>query len=111
MAALVSPDDIPLVRIRADGGRAPIDLRELLRYGDLLLTIADRDIKVRYKQTVLGVAWVVLQPLLVSLIFAFVFGIVAGLQSDGLPYVLFAFAGMLAWNTFSKALMQSASSL
>ena len=63
--------------------------------------------KVRYKQTVLGVLWVVLQPLLAALIFSFVFGKMAGLHSEGRHYLLFAFAGMLAWNAFSNTLMRS----
>lgn len=102
---------IPHVRIRPDEGRGPIDFREIGQYRDLLLTLTDRDIKVRYKQTILGVAWVVLQPLIASLIFAFVFGVVAGLSSNGRPYVLFAFAGLTAWNTFANVLSRASGSL
>ena len=94
MAMTTTPSSLPHIQVRSDAGRAPIDLREILRHRDLLLTLADRDIRVRYKQTVLGVVWVVLQPLLGSLIFAFVFGVVAHLPSNGRPYVLFAFAGL-----------------
>ena len=106
-----SDDRIPFVRIRPNTGRGPIDLHEIFRYHDLLWTLTDRDIKVRYKQTVLGVAWVVLQPLIASLIFAFVFGIVAGLSSNGRPYVLFAFAGLTAWSTFANVLTRASGSL
>ena len=104
-------DRIPHVRIRPHAGRGAIDFGEIARYGDLLLTLTDRDIKVRYKQTVLGVLWVVLQPLIASLIFAFVFGIVAGLSSNGRPYVLFAFAGLTAWNTFANVLSRASGSI
>lgn len=102
---------IPHVRIRAQEKRPPIDFSELARYRDLLWTLTDRDIKLRYKQTILGVAWVVLQPLVASLIFAFVFGIVAGLSSNGRPYVLFAFAGLTAWSTFANVLSRASGSL
>jgi lipopolysaccharide transport system permease protein len=82
-----------------------------MRHGDLLLSLAARDVKVRYKQTVLGVVWVVLQPLLAALIFSFVFGKVARFPSDGRPYLLFAFAGLLAWNLFSNTVMRSSTAL
>ena len=111
MATTTTPSSVPHIQVRSDAGRAPIDLREILRHRDLLLTLADRDIRVRYKQTVLGVVWVVLQPLLGSLIFAFVFGVVAHLPSNGRPYILFAFAGLMAWNTFSNALTRASFSL
>jgi ABC-2 family transporter len=111
MATTTTPSSVPHIQIRSDAGRAPIELREILRHRDLLLTLADRDVKVRYKQTVLGVAWVVLQPLLGSLIFAFVFGVVAHLPSNGRPYILFAFAGLMAWNTFSSAITRASFSL
>jgi lipopolysaccharide transport system permease protein len=88
-----------------------MDLREILRHRDLLLSLADRDVRVRYKQTALGVAWVLLQPVMASLIFAFVFGVIAHLPSEGRPYILFAYAGMIAWNAFSQTLAKVSSSL
>ncbi len=106
-----SRDRIPHVRIRPDAGRGPIDFLEIVRYRDLLWTLTDRDIKVRYKQTALGVLWVILQPLIASLIFAFVFGVVAKLSSNGRPYVLFAFAGLTAWGTFANVLSRASGSL
>ncbi len=106
-----APDRIPHVRISALEKRPPIDLRELTRYRDLLWTLTDRDIKLRYKQTVLGVVWVILQPLVAALIFAFVFGIVAGLSSNGRPYVLFAFAGLTAWSIFANVVTRASGSL
>jgi lipopolysaccharide transport system permease protein len=102
---------LPRIRVEAGEQGALINMRELLRYRDLLVTLAERDIRIRYKQTVLGVAWVVLQPLMSSLIFAFVFGVIARLPSDGRPYLLLAFAGMTAWNTFSNILTRVSNSL
>jgi lipopolysaccharide transport system permease protein len=103
--------DVVHTRIRADETGSLIDIPELLRYRELLLTLAERDLRVRYKQTLLGVVWVVLQPLMASLIFAFVFGVIAGLPSGGTPYVLVAFAGLLGWNTFSSILSRGSASL
>jgi lipopolysaccharide transport system permease protein len=92
------------IHVRPDESRIPVDLAEIYRYRDLLFTLADRDVRIRYKQTILGVAWVLLQPLMASLIFAFVFGVLARMTSNGRPYVLFAFAGLLGWNLFSQTL-------
>jgi lipopolysaccharide transport system permease protein len=112
MLNLVSAEgEIHHVRIQADDRQPLMNLRELARYRELLLTLADRDLRVRYKQTALGVIWVVLQPLLASLIFAFVFGVVAGLAIDDKPYVLFAFAGLMAWNAFSGIVSRVSNSL
>ncbi len=102
-----APAPRPWLVIRPRSGWAALDLRELWRYRDLLLTLAARDVKLRYRQTLLGAAWVVLQPLLGAGIFAFVFGLVAKLPSEGLPYFVFAYAGLTAWTafqtTFAKA--------
>ncbi len=104
------PDSIALnsepyvVRIRPRKGWVALDLKEVWQYRDLLFTLAGRDVKLRYRQTVLGAAWVVLQPLLTAGIFSVVFGRVAKLPSDGLPYFLFSYAGLLAWNAFSGTL-------
>ena len=73
--------------------------------------LALRDLKLRYKQTVLGVAWVVLQPLVSGVIFAVIFGRFAGLPSDGRPYLLFVFAGLLGWNLFAGILQRAGNSL
>ena len=83
----------------------------MLEFRDLLLALAARDVKLRYKQTLLGVAWVVLQPLLAAGIFTFVFSLVAKLPSDGVPYFLFSFAGLLGWNLFNNILTRSSASL
>ena len=97
----------PYLVIKPRSGWAALDLRELWQYRDLLLTLAIRDVKLRYKQTALGVTWVVLQPLLAAAIFTFVFGKVAKLPSDGLPYFIFAYAGMLGWNAFNSTLTKA----
>jgi len=101
----------PLRRIRSTTRRTPLDLGELWRYRDLWLTLAMRDVKLRYRQTALGVAWVVLLPLLASGIFTLVFGLIAGLPSDGSPYFLFVFAGYLGWNAFQNTLQRCGISL
>ena len=102
---------VPLRRIRSDARRTPLDWAELWRYRDLWLTLALRDIKLRYRQTALGVAWVVLLPLIASGVFTLVFGIVARLPSDGSPYFLFVFAGFLGWSSFQNTLTRCGTSL
>jgi lipopolysaccharide transport system permease protein len=92
-------------------GWARLDLARLWRYRELLYFLAWRDIKVRYKQTVLGVAWAVLQPVLTMAIFWAVFGRAVGVKSDGLPYPLFAFTALVPWTLFSYAMTQSSNSL
>jgi lipopolysaccharide transport system permease protein len=107
-----SSSNLPHIRIRADEKSRVIDIPELLRYRDLLQTLAERDIRVRYKQTALGVIWVILQPLMASLIFTFVFVVIAKMPArPGLPYILIAFAGMTAWNVFSGVLSRVSGSL
>jgi lipopolysaccharide transport system permease protein len=106
-----APMAAPLRRIRSSTRRTPLDLRELWRYRDLWLTLALRDVKLRYRQTALGVAWVVLLPLLASGIFTLVFNVVAKLPSDGSPYFLFVFAGYLGWNAFQNTLQRCGISL
>lgn len=84
---------------------------DLWEYRDLLFILALRDVKVRYKQTALGVIWVILQPLANGLIFAIIFGMLANLPSDGHPYLLFVLAGMIPWNLFSHSLQRAGVSL
>jgi len=103
--------DQPHVKIRPPKGWAALSLSDLWTYRDLLLTLAERDVKVRYKQTALGVIWVVLQPLLGAAIFTFVFGRVARMSSDGVPYLIFSFAGLLAWNVFNSTLTRASASV
>lgn len=88
-----------------------VSARELWEFRDLLLLLALRDVKLRYKQTALGIVWVILQPLLSSVVFAIVFGRVARLPSDGVPYLLFVYAGILPWNFFASSLQRAGNSL
>lgn len=90
--------------IRATGGWRSLDLREVWRYRGLLSAMARRDITLRYRQTALGVLWVVLQPLLAAGIFTFVFGSIAKFPSDGVPYIVFAYTGLLGYNAFANSL-------
>ncbi len=93
--------------IRPKSGFAALDLGELWEYRDLLRTLAERDVKLRYRQTALGAIWVVFQPLLGALIFSVVFKRVAAVPSDGIPYFVFAFAGFMAYNIFSATLSKA----
>lgn len=88
-----------------------LNLGELLRYRELLLFFAIKELKVRYKQTLFGVGWVVLQPLVAMVIFTVVFGRFAGLPSDGLPYEVFVFAGLSVWLYFSSTIRTASESL
>jgi len=99
------------VRVQRTSGWAALNVRELWAYRDLFWILAQRDVRLRYKQTFLGVAWVILQPILTSGIFAVIFGMLANLPSDGSPYFLFAFAGSLPWNLFAQSLSRAGGSL
>jgi lipopolysaccharide transport system permease protein len=99
------------IHIQPVRGWAALELGELWRYRDLLYILMMRDIKLRYKQTALGVTWVILQPLVASLIFAAIFGRFAGLPSAGVAYLPFVFAGLLPWNLFAGALHRAGNSL
>jgi lipopolysaccharide transport system permease protein len=101
----------PLVTIRAGGKWAAIDLKSLWAYRELLYFLTWRDVKVRYKQTALGAAWAIIQPLFTMIIFSIFFGKLAGMPSDGIPYPLFAYAGLLPWTFFSNAVNGSGNSL
>jgi lipopolysaccharide transport system permease protein len=101
----------PRIRLqRSDGWRA-LNLNELWRYRELLYFLSWRDIKVRYKQTALGVLWAILQPLLTMVVFSIFFGNLAKVPSDGVPYPIFAFAALVPWTLFANALTQSSNSL
>ena len=105
---VISP---PCLKIRPPRGWAALELGELWRCRDLLVTLAVRDLKVRYKQTALGIAWVVLQPLTGAAIFAFVFGAVAQMEAPGaMPYFLFAFVGLVGWDVFSQTMTRAGES-
>ena len=92
-------------------GWIAIDWRELWEARELLYYLVLRDVKVRYKQTVLGVAWAILQPLFTMLIFTVIFGRFAKIPSDGMPYAIFVYAGLLPWTFFSSNISQASLSL
>ncbi|QQS44849.1 MAG: ABC transporter permease [Acidobacteriota bacterium] len=107
-----APDaGVPHLVIEPDRSRLALDLRDLWRYRELFYFLTWRDIKVRYKQTALGAAWAIMQPLFTMLLFTLIFGKLAGLPSDNIPYPLFAFAGLLPWTFFSNAISNSGNSL
>jgi len=95
---------------RRRGWRA-LDFAELWSYRELLWVLVERDIRVRYKQTVLGVAWAVIQPTAAMLLFSIVFGQLAKIPSDGLPYPVFVYAALLPWTFFAASISSSANSL
>jgi lipopolysaccharide transport system permease protein len=99
------------LRIRSDEAGAPLDLGELWSQRELLYFLVWRDVKVRYKQTLMGAAWVLVQPFFTMLVFTAVFHRLGGFRSDGLPYPLFAYAGLLLWVFFSQAVTNATHSL
>ncbi|MBN1146707.1 MAG: ABC transporter permease [Anaerolineales bacterium] len=92
-------------------GWISLQLGDLWHYRELLYFLAWRDIKVRYKQTVLGAAWVLLQPLLTMALFSIIFGLLAGLPSQGAPYPIFTYTALVPWQLFAYALSMSSTSL
>ncbi len=100
-----------VVNIRPSSGLRTVDIGELWRYRDLLYFLIWRDIKVRYAQSVLGVSWAVIQPLFFMVLFTFVFGRLAKIGSDGVPYAIFSYTALVPWTYFSTALTDSAGSL
>lgn len=104
-------DAVPVVLIQPGKGWLSFDLGALYRYRELLYFLVWRDVLVRYKQAAIGVAWVVLQPLLTMVIFTVIFGHFAKLPSDNLPYPIFAYTALLPWNYFAQAIGRSGTSL
>jgi lipopolysaccharide transport system permease protein len=96
--------DVPVLRITPPAGWLELNLREVWQARELLYFFVWRDIKVRYKQTAIGAAWAVLQPLLTMLVFTLFFGKLAHIDSNGLPYPVFSYAGLLPWTYFATAL-------
>ncbi len=109
-AVAARPADYPVVRIEARRGWLALDLGELWAYRDLVYFFVWRDIKVRYKQTVIGAAWAILQPVLTMLVFSLFFGKLAKIPSQGLPYPIFYYTALLPWNYFAAA-MQGATNI
>ena len=103
--------DRPLLVLRPGGRWVPLELREIWRHRELLYFLAWRDVQVRYKQTMLGVTWAIMQPLLTMLVFTLFFGRLAAVPSDGVHYTLFAYAGLMPWTFFATAVTASGNSL
>src|SRR5260370_19190482 len=101
----------PSIRIEPSQGWVSLKLRELWDYRELLYFLVWRDIKVRYKQTVLGAAWAGIQPFFTMVVFSIFFGRLAKMPSDGIPYPLFSFASLVPWSFFASGLSQSSDSL
>lgn len=113
-AALPPPtavDQLPLTVLEPPRRRRPLGLVELWAHHELLFFLAQRDVKLRYRQTLLGAAWALLQPLLTMVIFTLVFGRLADVESDGAPYALFALAALVPWTYFSAGLTTTSLSL
>lgn len=110
-AARESAPPLPHLVLVPDSQRFRLNLREIWEYRELLAFLVWRDVKVRYRQTVLGAGWAILQPLVAMVIFSVVFGQLAKLPSDGLPYPIFTFTALLPWNLFATALTRATASV
>lgn len=106
-----STSELPESVYEPTHGWLSLRLREIWHYRELLYFLTWRDVMIRYKQTALGVAWAVLQPLITMVIFSVIFGQLANLPSDGIPYPVFSFAALLPWGLFSSALQRAGTSL
>ena len=110
-SAPYAADGASLTIIQPSGRWAALNLQEVWHYRQLLYFLVWRDVKVRYKQTLLGAAWVILQPVLTMLMFTLFFGRLASVPSDGIPYPLFVYTGLLPWQLFAYAVTESGNSL
>ena len=107
----VTPQPVPHLVIEPTRSWVALNLRDTWSYRELLYFLTWRDVRVRYKQTAFGAAWAIAQPLATMLLFTLVFGRLAKMPSDGLPYALFAYVGLMPWTFFSNALTTSSNSL
>jgi lipopolysaccharide transport system permease protein len=103
--------DAPLLVNDADENSVTLHLYELWAYRELLAYLAWRDIKIKYKQTIMGAAWVIIQPLVMMLVFAIFFGVFVGVSTDGMPHMLFFYCGLLPWTFFSTTVSMGSLSL
>jgi lipopolysaccharide transport system permease protein len=102
---------LPVLRIKPSKGWVSLKLGELWQYRELLYFLIWRDIKVRYKQTALGAAWAIIQPVMTMVVFSLFFGRLGKIPSDGIPYPIFSFAALVPWTFFANGLNQSSNSL
>jgi homopolymeric O-antigen transport system permease protein len=110
-SAIQAPAELPTILIKPSSGWAALRLKDLWEYRELLYFFVWRDVKIRYKQTLLGAAWAILQPLTTMLVFTIFFGRLAKVGSDGLPYPVFSLAGLLPWTFFADGLNKSSASM
>jgi lipopolysaccharide transport system permease protein len=103
--------DVPVIVVKPSRGWVSLKLNELWHYRELLYFLTWRDIKVRYKQTVLGAAWAIIQPFFTMVVFSLFFGKLAKVPSDGIPYPIFAYTALVPWTFFANGLTQSSNSL
>jgi len=103
--------DVPVTFIKPSRGWVSLKLHELWEYRELLYFLTWRDVKVRYKQTVLGAAWAIIQPFFTMVVFSLFFGQLAKMPSDGIPYPIFSYAALVPWTFFANGLSQSSNSL
>ena len=104
-------EDVPTIVIKPTRGLASLQLRDLWHYRELLYFLVWRDVKVRYKQTALGIVWVLLQPLLSTVVFTVLFGVILGVQTGNVPYPVFALAGLVPWQYFAGSLNRGSTNL
>jgi lipopolysaccharide transport system permease protein len=110
-SSALPPSDVPVIRIKPSHGWVSLKLRDLWEYRELLYFLTWRDVKVRYKQTVLGAAWAIIQPFFTMVVFSLFFGKLAKVPSDGVPYPIFSYAALVPWTLFAHGLNHSANSL
>jgi len=111
MMSVTATNNKRIVRIKASSGWSPVELGELWLYREVIFFLAWRDIKVRYKQTIFGAAWAIIQPVLTMIIFTIIFGKIAKLPSDGIPYPIFAYAALVPWTFFANSVTKASGSL
>jgi len=111
VAVSLRSDNVPALRIGPSNGWVSLKLHDLWEYRELLYFLAWRDIKVRYKQTVLGAAWAIIQPFFSMVVFSLFFGQLAKIPSDGVPYPIFSYTALVPWTFFANALNQASNSL
>lgn len=107
----ISAENLQVTTIQPSRGWVKLDLKSLWEYRELLYFLVWRDVKVRYKQTALGILWAVLQPFLIMVVFSIFFGRLAGISSNGVPYPIFVYTGLLPWQLFAFSLTEAGNSL
>src|SRR6476469_4588377 len=104
-------ESVPVIRIEPSRGWVALQLQELWAYRELLYFLIWRDVMVRYKQTAMGAAWAIIQPLFTMLVFSLFFGRLGKIPSDGIPYPIFTYAALVPWTFFAAGIAQSSNSL